>query len=171
MTNIHFIPSSLSSYHWNKQSVFIHPSSFWSLPFPFPHPLIVLIFSLVVVCLLLFSLYVHTFSLPHFFSYAELIHYSRYSIKSPPIVSSPPPPPPSFHRAVVLPSTRYTLQPLFTIYFHHFISISDRDATHDELVKILSVLKVKAPRIWSNYEKALRIYENCKILAASGSLG
>ncbi|GMR47527.1 hypothetical protein PMAYCL1PPCAC_17722, partial [Pristionchus mayeri] len=51
------------------------------------------------------------------------------------------------------------------------IAAHHRDATHDELVKILSVLKIKAPKIWANYEKALRIYENCKILAASGSLG
>uniref|UniRef100_A0AC35U4K1 Secreted protein n=1 Tax=Rhabditophanes sp. KR3021 TaxID=114890 RepID=A0AC35U4K1_9BILA len=51
------------------------------------------------------------------------------------------------------------------------IANTEPEIDHETVVKILTMIRGKSPKLWHNYQATLNAYMNCKVMASGGTLG
>uniref|UniRef100_A0AC34PW24 Uncharacterized protein n=1 Tax=Panagrolaimus sp. JU765 TaxID=591449 RepID=A0AC34PW24_9BILA len=51
------------------------------------------------------------------------------------------------------------------------IAHAQPDMDQQAVVRLLALMRVRAPKLWNSYQQMLAAYVNCKVMSAGGSLG
>uniref|UniRef100_A0AC34FGX5 Uncharacterized protein n=1 Tax=Panagrolaimus sp. ES5 TaxID=591445 RepID=A0AC34FGX5_9BILA len=51
------------------------------------------------------------------------------------------------------------------------IENSQPDMDQQAVIRLLALMRLRAPKMWNSYQQMLAAYMNCKVMSAGGSLG
>lgn len=52
-----------------------------------------------------------------------------------------------------------------------YIYFAEPDMDQQSVVRLLALMRLRAPKLWNSYQQMLAAYINCKVMSGGGSLG